>query len=173
MRKNRTLLIAGVVSALCLFAKTTLDYDHSANFANYHTYSWISVNVQEPLWKDRVSNAVDRQLSAKGWRKVDSGGDASVVAVGSTHTEQTFETWYGGGFGGGWFHRGWGPGFAQTTVERTRVGTLHVDIFDTPTKKLIWHGTTTATLSGNPEKNEKKLDKDVADVFKKFPPTGK
>jgi hypothetical protein len=28
-------------------------------------------------------------------------------------------------------------------------------------------------LSGNPEKNEKKLDKDVAEVFKKFPPPEK
>jgi hypothetical protein len=174
MKRNWTLLIAGAAVALCLFAKTTVDYDHSVNFLKYHTYSWVSVNVQEPLWKDRVSNAVDRQLSAKGWRKVDSGSDASVLAVGSAHTEQTFETWYGGGFGGGWFHRGWwGPGVAETTVDRTRVGSLHIDIFDTTTKKLIWHGTATDTLSGNPEKNEKLLDKNVAEVFKKFPPAGK
>jgi hypothetical protein len=31
----------------------------------------------------------------------------------------------------------------------------------------------TDTLSGNPEKNEEKLDKAVEDVFKKFPPPDK
>jgi hypothetical protein len=89
-----------------------------------------------------------------------SGGDASIVAVGST-PEQTLETWYDGGFGGGWFPRGWwgGPGLATTTVERTPAGTLHVDIFDGPSKKVIWHGSSSDPLSGAPEKNEKKLEK--------------
>lgn len=173
MRKNRTLLIAAAVSVTCLFAKTMVDYDHTVDFAKYHTYSLISVNVQESLWKDRVTNAIDGQLSAKGWRKVDSGGDASVVAVGSTHSEQTFETWYGGGFGGGWYHRGWGGGPVETTVKSTPVGSLHIDIFDTQSKKLIWHASSSDTLSGNPEKNEKRLNKDVAEVFKKLPPAGK
>ena len=175
MRKNRILLIAGAAAAVCLFAKTTVDYDHSVNFAKYHTYSWLSVNVQEPLWKDRVTNAIDAQLNAKGWRKVDSGGDAVISAVGATHTEQTLETWYGGGFGGGWYHRGWwgGPGYAETTVERTPVGTLHVDIFDCQTKKVIWHASASDTLNAKPDKNETKLEKNVAEMFKKFPPSGK
>jgi len=172
MRRNWLLLPALVVSVTCLFAKTMSDYDHAANFAKYHTYSWIAVNVQEPLWQDRVRKAVDDQLTAKGWRNVPSGGDASVSAVGSTQTEQTLETWYGGGFGGGWYHRGWwvggGPEFA--TVERTPVGTLHIDIFDSRTKKLIWHGVCSDTLTSKPDKNEKKLEKDVTEVFKKFPP---
>jgi hypothetical protein len=152
-----------------------IDYDHAVNFGKFHTYSWVAVNVQEPLWRDRVSGAIDSQLSAKGWRKVDSGGDASVLAVGATHTEQSFETWYSGGFGGGWFHRGWwgGPGYVETQVDRTQVGTLHVDIFDTQTKKVTWHGSATDTLSGKPDKNEKQLNKTVAQLFKSFPPAGK
>lgn len=177
MRKNWLLLLGTAVSVTCLFAKTIADYDHSVSFAKYHTYSWIGVNVQEPLWNDRVRKAIDGQLTAKGWRKVDSGGDASISAVGSTHTERTLETWYDGGFGGGWYHRGWwgagGPGIATTTVERTPVGTLHIDIFDSQTRKVIWHGVCSDTLAGNPEKNEKKLEKAVADVFKKFPPPEK
>jgi hypothetical protein len=83
MNRNRALLLAAAISTLCLFAKATVDYDHAANFAKYHTYSWISVDVQEPLWKDRVTNAVDGQLNAKGWHKVDSGGDAAISAVGA------------------------------------------------------------------------------------------
>jgi hypothetical protein len=176
MKKHRLLVLGAVLAVTCLFAKTTVDYDHSANFGSYHTYSWVGVNVQEPLWKDRVTAAVDSQLSAKGWRKVASGGDATVSAVGATHNEQTVDTFYDGGFGGGWFHRGWwggGPGLATTTVENTPVGTLHIDIFDSKSQKVIWHASMSDTLSSKPDKNEDKLNKSVADAFKKFPPSAK
>ncbi len=56
------------------------------NTQNRDDAAWIGVNVQEPLWNDRVTKAIDNQLTAKGWRKVDSGGDASISAVGATHT---------------------------------------------------------------------------------------
>ena len=72
--------------------------------------------------------------------------------------------------------RGWwagGPGYATTSVERTPIGTLDIDIFDSQSKKVIWHVVYSDTLTGNPEKNEKKLNKSVADAFKKFPPPEK
>jgi hypothetical protein len=163
-----------VLSAGFLFAKTIADYDHTVNFNKYDTYSWIGVYVPESLWQDRVRNAIDNELVAHGWRKVDAFGDASVSAFGSVTESRTLETWYSGGLGGGWYHRGWwiggGPGFATTTVERVPVGTLHVDIFDASTKKIIWHGDCSDVLTQNPEKNEKKLQRAVADLFKKFPP---
>lgn len=172
MRKT-WLPVALAVSVTCLFAKVVADYDHAVNFGSYHTYSWIALNLQEPLWNDRVTEAVDDQLAAKGWRKVETGGDASISVVGSSLAERSFETWYSGGFGGGYFHRGWwvagSPGYATDVIERTRVGTLHIDIFDAQSKKVIWHGVCTDTLTGSPEKNEKKLEKAVTDLFKIFP----
>jgi len=48
-----------------------------------------------------------------------------------------------------------------------------VDIFDGRTKKLIWRGTAEKVLSGKPEKNEKKLQDTVDDMFKKFSPRSK
>ena len=175
MKKSWLLVALGVISAAGLLAKAIADYDHSVNFGKYHTYSWLGVNVEEPLWNDRVRNAIDNQLVARGWRKVDSGGDAMVSAFASTRTERTLETWYGGSFGGGWYHRGWwiggSPGF--TTIERTPIGTLHIDIFDGQSRKVIWHGVCSDTLTGNPDKNETKMEKAVAEVFKKFPPPEK
>ena len=157
---------------IAIFASVKTDYSHSADFANYKTYSWIKVSVQDPLWEDRVMHSVDSQLTAKGWTKVETGGDASVSAYGSTKNEKTLQTWYNG-FGGGWRWHGFGDGLATTTVENTPVGTLVVDIFDTPTQKLIWRGEGSDTLSGKPDKDEKKMDKAVAEMFKKFPPPAK
>ncbi len=181
MKINRLLFLGASLSVVCLFASVLTDYDHKANFGNYHTYSWLGVNVQEPLWKDRITSAVDEQLTAKGWQKVASNGDATVSAVGSTQNQQTLDTFYDGtgGFGGGWGHRGWwgggmgGGGMATTTVENTPVGTLHIDIFDGKSKNVIWHATMSDTLSSKPEKNDEKMNKNVADAFKKFPPQGK
>ena len=50
---------------------------------------------------------------------------------------------------------------------------LVVDAFDGQTKHLVWRATSTETLSGDPEKNEKKLEHEVADMFKHFPPERK
>jgi hypothetical protein len=171
MTRTQLVSVGIIVTATCLFAKVTVDYDHKADFGKYHTYSWISVNIQNPAWKDITANAIDAQLAAKGWQEVPSGGDASVSALGATKTEQTMETWYSGGFGGGWYHRGWwgGPGIATTNIDRTPVGTLHVDIFDGNTKMVIWHGESTETLSGDPNKNQLKLQQAVEALFKKFP----
>ena len=69
----------------------------------------------------------------------------------------------------GWHWRGW-PGYSTTTVDYERVGTLVVDVFDTGTKKLVWRGVATDTLSSKPEKNDKKLDEATEKMFKDFPP---
>jgi hypothetical protein len=54
------------------------DYDRSANFAQYKTYSWEHVKTQDALDVDRIKSAVNTALAAKGWTQVDSGGDVSI-----------------------------------------------------------------------------------------------
>jgi hypothetical protein len=160
-------LFAGVAM---LFASVKTDFDKNADFGHYKTYSWIgTAKATDDLWSERIMQDVDQQLAARGWSKVESGGDATVSAFGRTHNEQTLETFYTG-MGGGWRWRG-GFGDAMTTVENTPVGTLVVDVFDGASKKLIWRGTATDTLSSHPDKNEKKLEHSVEDMFKRFPPT--
>jgi hypothetical protein len=172
MKRHLWKFLLLLACACVVFATVKTDYSHSVDFGHYKTYSWIKVSVQDPLWEDRITRAVDSQLSAKGWTRVPDGGDAAVAAYGSTRTEKTLQTWYDG-FGGGWFWSGFGDGLATTTVQRTPVGTLMIDIFDSSTKKLIWRGVASDTLSGKPEKDEKKMDKAVAEMFKNFPPQPK
>jgi hypothetical protein len=101
---------------------------------------------------------------------VASGGDVAVVAIKTTQTQRTLQTFYDG-FGGGWRWRGFGGmGEATTTEQDYKEGTLVVDLYDAKTKELIWRGSTEDTLSDKEAKNEKNLDKGVAKMFKKFPP---
>jgi hypothetical protein len=162
-----------------LFATTSFaqqvktDYDRSANFSQYKTYSWEKVQTQDPLWVDRIKEAVNAALAAKGLTPVESGGDIAIVAMETTQNQRTLNTFYDG-FGGGWRWRGAGGfGTATTTVDNYKVGTLVVDLFDAHTKTLIWRGSASDTLSDKSDKNIKNLDKGAQKMFDHFPPDGK
>ena len=162
------LLFSGKLSA----QQVKTDYDRTANFGLYKTYSWEQVKTKDAPDVDRIKTAVNAALAAKGWTLVDSGGDVRVIAVEMTHDQQTLNTFYDG-FGGGWgWRRFGGGGFAEatTTTETYKVGTLVVDLFDSKTKQLIWRGAASDTLSNNSNKNIKNLDKGAEKMFKNFPP---
>jgi hypothetical protein len=161
------ILLASAASA----QQVKTDYDRAANFAQYKTYSWEQVKTKDSLDVERIKNAVNAALAAKGWTQVESGGDVSVVALEITRNQQTLNTFYDG-LGGGWGWRRFGGGFgeATTTTETYKVGTVVVDLFDSKTKQLIWRGAASDTLSNNSDKNIKNLDKGVNKMFKHFPP---
>lgn len=154
------------ISAVAFPADITTDFDHHANFSQYKTYSWAKVDTPDPLWNDRVKQAVDRELASKGWTQVPSGGDVSIVAVGTSREKPTLHTFYDGF--DGWLWSGFGG--ATTYVDNYKEGTLVVDMFDTNTKKLIWRGSASGTVSGKPEKDQKRLEKAVSKMFEHFPP---
>jgi hypothetical protein len=171
MKKTYSLiaLLLACVSVPSFAAQVKTDYDHSANFSQYKTYSWIKVQAGDSLWADRIQQDVDAQLAAKGWTKVAANGKASVSAFESTQNQTTLDTFYNG-FGGGWRWRGFGgAGMSTTTTDVTKVGTVVVDIFDTQNQKLIWRGNESADLSGQPDRNAKNLAKNLGSMFKHFP----
>src|SRR5580658_4755741 len=115
------------------------DFDHQANFSRYKTYSWQEVKASNSLWDDRIKDAVNAQLAAKGWTQVDNDGDVAIVAIKMTKTQKTLETFYDGFGGGGWGWRGFGGygnsfGDSTTTEHDYKEGTLVVDIFDAKPK---------------------------------------
>jgi hypothetical protein len=59
---------------------------------------------------------------------------------------------------------------STTTVDKIPTGQLVVDIGDAKTKKLLWMGNASDTLSDKPEKNADKINKVVKKMFEKFPP---
>lgn len=168
IRKMFAIPLFVVALAIAVFADHVgVDYDHSAKFSQVKTYSWSRVHTANSIWDDRVKEAIDKELAAKGWTQVPSGGDVAVVAVEKTSVHQQYDTFYNG-FGG--FRRFGGTEEATTTVDNYKVGTLVVSMFDGNSKQLIWRGTSSSDLAGNPEKNTKKLDQDVQKMFKQFPP---
>jgi uncharacterized protein DUF4136 len=177
------LLTAGTALA----QKVSVDFDKSTDFSKFKTYAFAAgTPTPETLTNQRIESAIEAQLAAKGLTRVQSNADLTVVfhcAV--TQQTQLNTTNLGGwgwgpgwgrgwGWGGGW-RGGWGGlgGNAVTQVEQIPVGTLIVDIGDSASKKYIWRGTATKTLSSNQSKNEKTIDQEVKKMFEKFPPKEK
>jgi len=86
---------------------------------------------------------------------------------------KSLDTFYSGGMGGWGYYGGWGGGMgtAQTRVNTYVEGTMVIDLFDAKTKKLVWRGIGTDSVSSDPKKNADKIQKAAEKMFKKkFPP---
>jgi hypothetical protein len=165
MKTRRIILIAVLAQLLALttFAqKILIDSDKSANFSKFKTYAWkAGTPAPNPLMNDRIIAAIDMQMAAKGLLKVDVEKMPDLIVV--YHAAVQYETqlttmgWYYGGMG-------------TTYVDKIPVGTLLVEMGDPSTKKMVWRGTGSDTVSEKPEKIEKKINQVVEKMFKKFPP---
>jgi hypothetical protein len=167
--------------------KVSVDYDKNTDFSKFKTYAFaMGTPTLETLTNQRIESAIEAQLSAKGLTRVQSIADLTVVFHCAVTQQTQLNTtnlggWgWGPGWGRGWGWRGgWGGGWgglggdAITQVEQIPVGTLIVDIGDSASKKYIWRGTATATLSSDQGKNEKTIDQEVRKMFEKFPPKEK
>jgi len=144
--------------------KVTTDYDHTVDFSRYKTFMWINESeINEPFMKDRIMASVNTQLINRGLRKVSDGADLAIGANLATAEKHVWDTYYSGS---DW---GWGSGWS-TTEERTyQVGTLTVDAFDSKTKKLVWQGVATDTLSRKPEHRTRDFAKSIEKMFREFP----
>jgi hypothetical protein len=144
-------VFAAVLSTAVLAGHVTVNYDHAMNFGHVKTYSWSKLQTSNSIWDGRLKDAIRLELAAKGWTEVPSGGEVALVAV-----ERT-SNWRWEGFG-------------TPTAASGEVGTLVVSMFDGNSKDLIWRGKVSSDLSSDPDKNTKKLYKDVQKMFKNFPP---
>jgi hypothetical protein len=153
--------------------KVDVDFDKDVDFSKYKTYAFTLTN-------QRIEKAIDAQLAAKGLTRVESNADLTVVFHCSVTERTRFSTRNldGWGWGPGWgWRRGWrrwgGVGTEITDVEQIPVGTLIVDIGDLSTKRYIWRGTATKTISSKSDKNAKVIDNVMKKMFEKFPTSGK
>jgi hypothetical protein len=133
-----------------------------------------------PLVKERTQAAIAAQLAARGLRLDNDHPDMYVTARRTFKTEYSVYTndWglgYGWGYGWGPYYTGWGPwnGTTWYTDERI-IGTLIVDVQNAATGELLWRGLAEKSVHehAKPEDRTKRVNKEVAKMFEKFPGTG-
>lgn len=166
MKTARIILVLGLLllATNAFGQKVTTDSMPGTDWSKYHTYSWgEGTPAQNPITDQRIVAGIDAQLAAKGLKKVDADADLVVVYHAATG-EQKSVYWSNMG---GWGRFG-GMGTAQ--VDTVTTGQLKVFIADAKAQKFLWNGIATDTVSGEPQKNAKKIDKALTKMFQKFRP---
>lgn len=188
--KLRYLPATFLVGAVALYGVDVgYNFDRSADFAKYKTYRWVELkggpDKLNEIERQQVKEALEKALAAKGLQPTADEASADLAVgyqVGFAQNQEytTFNSggpWgYGPGWGPGW---GWGwgggGGISQTTSQTVTTGTLLLDMYDHPGKKLVWQGRVSGTVdpSRKPEKRLKNLDKALAKMMKNYPPKEK
>jgi uncharacterized protein DUF4136 len=147
-------------AALAYAQKVNVDFHQSAPFATYKTYTWAEgTPASNSFAEQRVHAEVDAQLGAKGLRPAD--GEAPDLFVATHVITQQHQDLVGNGFG-------WGLGMAS--VRAYSVGTLIVDLYDAPTRQLVWRGVGSDSVSVKPRKYAYRIFESLDEMFAKYPP---
>ena len=171
------LLSIGWMSGCSTVYDVRYDYDKHTDFHELKTYDWMPAPDEldmDDLVLERIKNATDAELAAKGLVKAPSAPDFHVVPHVSAQEKIEVNNWgyrygpydmYGGTF--------WGPGGVPTYSYEE--GTLVLDFVDTKTKQLIWRGSANAEIDtvDSPEESWKIIKQAVQEILKKFPPPQK
>jgi len=168
-----------IIAVSCSSIKVSSDYDKTAGFSAYKTYTFTqeALNIQlDDLNKNRLINAVTSELSAKGFTKAESNPDVLIDIKIKAEQKQTATATSSGGYGGGYGYR-WGGGFSTTQINYDTYidGTLFIDMIDASKKQLVWQGRGTKTIDqdANQDKREKNINYAVKQIFMKYPPATK
>jgi Domain of unknown function (DUF4136) len=166
--------------ALALAQKTTFDFDKTADFSQYKTYSLKDgTKVGQPLIDNRIVAAIETELAAKGLKKSEAASDIVVVYHVAFDKQQDIQA-YTSGFGGygGYGYRyggGWGSTTTDVRVNQILVGTLVVDIADSAKKEVVWRGMGVKEIDtqAKADKRDKNINSAVKKILKDFPPKKK
>ena len=182
MRSQQLALSMGLIVAVgCAGQQVSTDFSPAFSPSQYRTFALVMPpsNMGEQLLDQRVRNAVQAQLDAKGLTATDRQ-HADVFAgygvVDKTHTE-VYTSQDGWGWGGwGWRYYRWGVAWPMSTVRQVETytnGTVIVNLIDAKTKQVVWHGEVADVVNlpvSDPDRATRQINDAVAKLFAKFPP---
>ncbi len=170
MRLLSCLFIASSMALLSGCAsqpQVTSDYDHSANFTQYHTYGFATEGAgqYQTLTGKYIQSAIMQQMEQRGY-KASTTPDLLVYSSAIKQNKvQVNDAPVPVGRRG---YAGWG-GYNQTMWSYTE-GTLTVDLVDSKKKQLVWRGSASDTLSsdGKPA-SQTQIQQAVTALFATYP----
>ena len=145
--------------------QVSVNYNHNANFSQYHTYAWGSNNtnrIQNSILAQVAQQDIEAAMQEKGLQKVDESQNPDLVLTASGGERE--QTSYNA-----WGMRGIGGGFGGISPQQNIDSTMVVSLYDVKQKELVWRGIAQNTLSNNGNKNQQMVQKAIAKMFKQYP----
>jgi hypothetical protein len=164
----------------------SVDFDRGGDFSRFKTYSWVEgVSAKNPIIDHKVRESIDENLAAKGLRRVEEGGDMSVMYLAAVDMDLHFAAanWH---TTGNWLSQTESGISLRSQTWDVQEGTLVVCLSDASSKDLMWRGTTRIPLdkkrrsstdapniieavAEDARKVEKKVSKSLGKMFKQYP----
>ncbi|HAI76472.1 MAG TPA: hypothetical protein DCM08_09500 [Microscillaceae bacterium] len=173
-----TLSYFALAMLLLACAKVMVQYDKSADFTTFKTFSFLKPEVkngknplyQNPLLLKNTQQEISQQLNAKGMQEVKTKPDV-YIKIHTFVEKKTLKVasaaprygYYGG--------RGYGSYSMRGGVQTIRYneGTLIIDVLNGKDKDdLLWRGSIKSDVD-NVQRLEQKLRRGVDLIFKKYP----
>jgi hypothetical protein len=129
------------------------DYNVNYEFNKLQTYAWRPLPAAlkgDKFIVERIYSAVDRDLQAKGYRRVESGSDFQILLFGIALEK------------------------VDSLVKASdKEGRLKLSFYETRSDDLIWWGETRARVKPNslPEEKDRMVNDAVERILEKFPPS--
>jgi hypothetical protein len=164
----------------CATYQVNVDYDQKKDFSGYRTFTWFPLRrpptgdyrIDDPLLEQRIREAVERELAARGFRQVEDVTPDFFVAY-HLSIEQKLDVYtvnrgYYGAYG---YYMGW----PETEVRQYDEGTLVIDVADARDKEVVWRGLAVGRVrqQATPEQRTQAVNDAVAAILAKFPPQPK
>lgn len=147
--------------------KVTTDYDRSANFSAYKTFSiyhlTTSLNVTE-LNAERIWNSIRSQMIKKGYKENDNNPDL-VINVASLLKDKKYVS----ATGSGPYRPYWGSGSASIQAYDYKDGSLMIHVIDVKKDKLVWEGKGNAEITKQPKNPDEAINEAVTKIMNAFP----
>ena len=152
----------------------TNDYDHTANFSQFHTFKIVKLEQQyqalSQFNQTRVINAVNAQMIAKGFTASETPDLlVNITSILKNQKEIVANSY---GYGGGYRPYAWGGGNMSTTVnvQNYTAGSLIIEVANASTQKLLWEGIGNQDIDAPSNNPEKAINAAVTKIMASFPP---
>jgi hypothetical protein len=173
---NRVLLLVALVliGGCATPLRPMTDYDRSQDFSKYRTFAWVSDDplIQPALGEDQVSalnrrriaDAIESELTSKGFLKVTASGDPSFTVAYTVGSRERLDVY---SYPDAYRRHPWPWGYPyfgeHVDVAPYTEGMLAIDIFDGASKRPVWHGRASRRIT----------EKDVEHAAELIPPAVK
>jgi len=178
------MVLALTISSMgCGTFRVQTDWDREASFEELQRFQWVEPPKREDanpfadnsLLRKRVRVALEGTLAERGYREVETAGEADFLVTYSVILDERLRvdgvsSSYGGGFGRG--TAGYGSAYSTANVRGYQESTLIIDVLDPTTEALLWRGWGMGIVRTR-DRNRSRLDEGVRAILDKFPPERK
>jgi hypothetical protein len=174
----RGILTATVLLTLAGCSPFTInaDYDNTADFGRYRTWSWFTgphpygAGVDQ-LLDNRIRASLEAELPHHGLAKAADGSSDLLVSYHLSVAQRIEVNPTTASVGYGW-GRGYVAYSSGGDIRTYDEGTLIVDLVDAKTKNLVWRGIAKATVYANstPEERTERVRTAIQAILDQYPP---